>query len=114
MTQTLFGRIRISYMKHFQTYTDSQVFLGTVAHVQTVDTTPLLSYHVAWVRGYHMLCFLYCDYDIELRYKSDNLYAFCCVHISVCIRIYGLATPLTEKTYFHVRQVCKTVNLIFQ
>ena len=35
MTRTL------SYAKHFQTYTDSQVFLGMVAHAQTVDTRPL-------------------------------------------------------------------------
>ena len=31
---------------------NSQVFLGMIAHVQTVDTRSFLSFHAAWVGGY--------------------------------------------------------------
>lgn len=43
---------RIQVTDHFQTYTDSQVYLGMLEHGQAVDTRLFWSSHMAWVQGY--------------------------------------------------------------
>ena len=45
-------QIRIDFTDNLQTYTDYQIFLGIVAHVQAVDTILFLSSHMMWEQGY--------------------------------------------------------------
>ena len=43
MIRKYIGRIRIDFTDSFQTETDSQVFLGMIAHAQAVGTRPSFS-----------------------------------------------------------------------
>ena len=47
-------QIRIDFTDNLQTYTDYQIFLGIVAHVQAVNTILFLSSHMMWEQGYDM------------------------------------------------------------